>query len=105
MNDQPRSSQFGVLFESALQDYERQTGIVLAQDPLAKRLEDCYSVESVVGVLRERAPAFGGDSDGGRIVKALEGVVSVLHTLSNSAVLSEVTDTVRHKTRTGVTCL
>jgi len=60
-----------------LQDYERQTGIVLVKHPLAKLLVDCDSVKSVVGVLRKGATAFGGD--GGRIVKALEGVVSVLH--------------------------
>lgn len=86
-----------------MQDYERQTGIVLVNHPLAKQLVDCHSVKSVVAVLRERAPvAF--DGDGGRIVKVLERVVSVLHGLSDSVVLDEVT-TVRHKTLMGVTYL
>lgn len=106
MDDESRSpSRFRTPLESALQDYERQTGIVLVDHPLAKLLGDCRSVKSVFGVLRERAPAaFGGDGDGGRVAKVLERIVSVLHKLSHGVVSGEVTS-VRHKTWMGVTCL
>jgi hypothetical protein len=104
MNDESRSSShFRGLFESALRDYERQTGIKLVKHPLAKRLQDFHSIQSVVGVIQKRVPAFSGDSDSGRIVKALEGVVSALHMLSNSAALGEVAGIVCHKMRMSVT--
>lgn len=97
--DSRPSSHFRAPLELALQDYESQTGIVLANHPLAKQLGDCRSVKSVVDVLRERVPvAFGGD--GSRIVKVLERVVSVLYELSDRVVLDEV----RFKTWMGVTC-
>jgi hypothetical protein len=47
-----------VLFETALQGYERQTGIVLGNHPLAEQLQDCDSIESVTAVLREQTRAF-----------------------------------------------
>jgi hypothetical protein len=83
MGEQSQSSHFRVLFESALRDYQKQTGIALASHPLAEKLQSCDSVESVTAVLQDQARAFskfrGGD---GRIMKSLGSIVSVLHTLS-----------------------
>jgi hypothetical protein len=90
MNQSGPLSRFRSPFELALQDYEKQTGIELAKHRLAKRLQDCDSVESVVGVLRKRAPALNGGDKIDKIVKALEGIVSVLHTLSKRAVPGDV---------------
>jgi len=105
MSDRSRSS----LFESALQDYERQTGIELVKHPLAERLEDCHSVESVVIVLQEQVQIIGdlrgGDDDGGRIMKSLRGAVLSLHTLSTSTPVGDVFGLVRLQTRVGVSCL
>jgi hypothetical protein len=50
MSGQSASSHLKVLFETALQDYEWQTGIALANHPLAKRLQECDSVESITAV-------------------------------------------------------
>ena len=47
-----------MLFDIALQDYEKQTGTKLVDYPLAKQLEACDSVESVTTFLQERARAF-----------------------------------------------
>lgn len=86
MSGPPTSSRFSVLFESALHNYETQTGIKLAEHPGAEQLLKCDSVESVVALLQEQARAFsefrGGD---GRVMKSLKSAVSVLHTLSSSA--------------------
>jgi len=86
MSDQSQSSRFRVLFESALLDYQNQTGTTLA----AGQLQDCDSVESVTAVLQEQARAFtefrGGD---GRIMKSLKSVVSVLYAFSASSALGE----------------
>ena len=85
MGDQPQSSSFRALFESALQDYQLQTGTTLASHPLAEKLQRCDSVESITTVLQDQARAFSGFcGDNGRITKSLKGVVSVLYTLSTS---------------------
>lgn len=96
MSDQSRSSHFQVLFESALQDYETQTGMVLSKHPLAEQLENCPTVESVTAVLQEQAQAFSEFRSGdGKIVTSLNRAVSVLHALSTSNALGEATSLVR----------
>ena len=101
MSDQSQSSHFRVLFESALQDYQEQTGTTLASHPLAEKLQDCDSAESVTAVLQEQARAFtefrGRD---GKIMKSLTTVVSVLYTLSASTALGEAIGLVRRKAST-----
>jgi hypothetical protein len=90
MADHSQSFHFQVLFESALQDYQNQTGTTLPNHPLAEKLQYCDSVESVTAVLREQARAFTEfRGDDGKIMKSLKGVVSVLYTLSASTALGE----------------
>jgi len=103
MADQSQSSRFRVLFESALQDYQNQTGTTLPNHPLAEKLQNCNSVESVTALLQEQARAFtefrGGDD---RIMKSLKSVVSVLYTLSASTTLGGAIGLVRPKASTDV---
>jgi len=94
MSNQSQSSRFRVLFDSALQDYQNQTGTTL----VAGQLQNCDSVESVTAVLQEQTWAFtefrGGDN---RIMKSLESVVSALYTLSASTALGEAIGLVRRR--------
>ena len=76
------SGRLQVLFEAALQDYEEQTGIVLAKHPLAEQLQNCNSIESVTTVLREQTQAFGDFRGKDKVTKSLNNAVSVLHKLS-----------------------
>jgi len=95
MGDQLQSSRFRALFESALQDYQIQTGTALASHPLAGKLQNCDSIESVTIVIQDQARAFSQvRGDNGRIVKSLKGIVSVLYTLSAS---TAAIDLVRRK--------
>jgi len=87
MTDQPGSSRFGLLFETALQDYEKKTGIVLAEHPLAERLQNCDSVESVTALLCERTQAFKEYREKDKVMKPLKNTASVLHKLSSVASL------------------
>src|SRR5216683_1082597 len=103
MSDQSQSSRFRVLFESALQNYQTQTGTTLANHPLAETLRSCDSVESVTAVLQQKARTFtefrGGD---GRIMKSLKTVVSVVYTLCTSTALGEAVGLVRRNVSTDV---
>jgi hypothetical protein len=101
MSDQSASSHLKVLFEAALQSYERQTGIPLAKHPLAERLQECHSVESIITVLHEQTQSFNEFRGKEKIMKLLKNVVSILHKLSPCAKLGEVIGVVRLKTLMG----
>ena len=82
MSDQIGSSRFEDLFECALHDYEKQTGIPLAKHPLAEQFQNCQSVDSVATLLEEQARVFNEFRKGDKIMKYLKSVVSVLFTVS-----------------------
>ena len=79
------SSNLRVLFEAALDDYKQQTGIELAKHPLAERLQDYNTVESVTAILREQAQDFREFREKDKVLKPLKKVLTVLHRLSSAA--------------------
>ena len=91
MGDQSQSFRFQALFESALLDYQSQTGTILVNHPLAQQLLNCDSIPSVTAVLQTQVRAFsefpGGDD---KIMQLLNHVVLVLHPLSTSTALGAV---------------
>ncbi len=89
MGDHSASSRFQVLFDSALQDYERQTGTTLTNHPLAEQLQTCQSVESTTALLQEQAHAFKAFRETDKIMKSLKNVVSFLSKLSATARLGQ----------------
>jgi hypothetical protein len=85
MSDQPASSHLQVLLDAALRDYEKKTGIALAKHPLADRLQNCDSVESVTAVLHEQTQAFSEFRGKDKVLKPLRKAVSVLCKISATA--------------------
>ena len=84
------SSSLQLLFDAALQNYEKQTRLKLVDHPLSKQLEDCHSVDSVMNVLQQQGrnlTKFRGAD--GKITRSLRRVVHVLHALSTSTTLGE----------------
>jgi len=78
-----------VLFEAALEDYKQQTGIELAEHPLADRLQYYNSVESVTALLREQTQDFKGFREKDKILKPLKKVLTILHRLPSAASLTQ----------------
>ena len=79
------SASLQLLFDAALQSYEKQTRQKLVQHPLSKQLENCHSVDSVMNILQQQArnlTKFRGDE--GKVTRSLWRVVHVLHSLSTS---------------------
>jgi hypothetical protein len=74
-----------MLFEAASEDSKQQTGIELAEHPLAERLQDCNSVESVTAVLREQAQDFKEFREKDKVLKPLKKVLTVLNILPSAA--------------------
>ena len=101
MGDQLASSQLQVLFEVALQDYEKQTGIALVRHPLADKLQNCDSVESVTAVLHEQIQAFSEYRDKDKVLKPIKKAVSVLCKLSSTASFGRDIGLVRPSAVTG----
>ena len=85
MSDQSGPSHLQALFEAAVQDYEKQTCIVLAKHPLAEKLQNCDSVESVNAVFHEQTEAFSQYRRKDKVLEPLKNTVSVLHKLSATA--------------------
>ena len=85
MSDQPRLSRLRVLFEAALEDYKQQTGIELAEHPLAERLQDGNTVESVITILHEQAQDFKEFRQKDIVLKPLKKVLTVLNILPSAA--------------------
>ena len=89
MSDQLGSSRFEALFESALQDYEKQTGISLATHPLAEQLQTCQSVDAVTTLLQEQVRAFSEFRGSDKIIKSLKRIVSALSRVFATATLGQ----------------
>ncbi len=84
MSGQQGPSRFQPLFEAAFRDYEKQTGNKLANHPLAEKLQNCDSVESVTAVLREQTESFSGIRGKDKVLNPLKNVLSVIHKLSSA---------------------
>jgi hypothetical protein len=90
MTDNSPSSHLKVLFDAALRDYEAQTGIQLAKHPLAERLQECHSAESITAVLHEQTQAFNEFRGKDKVIKSLKNAASVLYQLSACAKFGEL---------------
>ena len=77
------SSNFQVIFNNALKAYERRTKKDLLAHPLAARLQDCDSHNSILIVLQEQVQELDqSQTSDERLIKWLDPTVKVLYTLS-----------------------
>jgi hypothetical protein len=97
MDIQSGPARFVVLFEPALQAYEKNTGITLAEHPFARQLRSCHSIESITSVLLSEAKAYGEFEGSDRVNKSIKNTVSILSTLFATASLDEAIDLVSQK--------
>ena len=76
-------SDFQSIFDTALYNYTKQTGINLATYPYARVLQSCRSADDLFNVLQDKAKQFQAYRDGNRkLVNCLKPVVQILHTVS-----------------------
>jgi len=96
-------SRLEVLFDAALESYEKQTGMKLINHTLARQLENCHSVDAIMGLLQQQARTFTEfRGDHGKVKKSLMRTVHVLHALSTSTALGEGVGLVRQMTFLGI---
>jgi hypothetical protein len=93
------SSRLELLFDAALESYEKQTGTKLTNHPFARQLENCYTVDDIMDFLQQRARAFSAfRGEDGKVMKSLKQAVHILHSLSTSTTLGEGVGLVRRTT-------
>ena len=98
MGEQSGSAHFQTVFDSALQAYEKETGVPLADHPLAAQLQDCHSVESITSLLQQQAKDFSDFRGKSRIMKLIDNTVSILFILSSNTALGGSIGLVRQNT-------
>ena len=84
----PSGSHFQELFEAAFRDYEKKTGKILADHPLAEGLQSCDSVEAVTAILLKQIEASSETWEKDKVLKPLRSVLSVLHKLSSTSAVN-----------------
>ncbi len=105
MSSPPGSSRLRDLFETALVDYEKQTGTDLAKHTLADLLQDCNSVEDVAAVLSKQAKGLKEFREQDKVLKPLEKVLTVLHLVSSGSSIAKHVSLVCPKALTVAQCL
>jgi hypothetical protein len=94
--------QFYDLFDAALKEYNRKTGIDIVTDPLTVTLLDCDSSDEVLDILQEQAHAFNQHQNGDgavQLMRQLKPTVDVLLGLSSSGVFGRGFGLVRLRSR------
>lgn len=92
MANQSGSVSFQTLLESALLQYEENTGVTLSKHPLALQLQSCNSVEDFNKLLQDEAKDLRENE---RITKSMKTIVSVLTPLNSVASLPDAVGMVR----------
>ena len=76
-------SDFQLVFDAALSNYSKQTGINLATYPYAQDIQACRSADDLFNVLQDRARQFQAYRDGNhKLINCLKPVLQILHTVS-----------------------
>jgi len=101
MGDQSGSAYFQTLFDSALQAYEKDTGVPLAEHPLAAQLQGCHSVESITTLLQHQTKHFSDFRGKNRIMKLIKSTVPILSTISANPAIGGSIGLVRQNALTG----
>ena len=98
MTDYPGSARFQALLESAIQAYEKKTGVTLtdSEDSLAmRRLQCCHSVDDMSTLLQGQAQAIDDFQRRDRIFKSIKTTVSILSPISSVASFADNVGLVR----------
>ena len=77
------TSNFDLIFDTAVDEYKRLTGLDLRTHPLAAAFDVCNSPDIIVTIFRKQAQAFGRFRKGdGKLLTWLDPTVQVLFALS-----------------------
>ncbi|KAI9455434.1 hypothetical protein BJY52DRAFT_642335 [Lactarius psammicola] len=79
------ATDFKVIFDDALKEYEKKTGTNLTAHPLADKLRTCDSPDAVLNVLQDHKRAYEESRNGDRrLTKLLDLTIHVLYLFSEA---------------------
>jgi hypothetical protein len=79
------SSNFNVIFENALKEYEKKTGHSLIAHPFATQLQECDSPEAILVILQDQVDQFTQSrSRDERLQRWLSPTINVLHAFTET---------------------
>jgi hypothetical protein len=82
MADQLGSTRFRAHFESALEAYQKMTGVTLIKHPLTVKFQDYHSIESITTIFKDESLVSSDLLKNTRITKVIESTVSMSFTIS-----------------------
>jgi hypothetical protein len=94
MGDQLESARFPALFESTLQEYEKNAGVKFAEHPLAFQLQNCDSIDSIIIVFQGQVHAFRGFQESIKVMESIKNTVPILSKISATTSLGDTVDLV-----------
>jgi len=100
MTHQPASDRFQALLESALQEYEKQAGVRLAdrKDSISiQELQLCHNIDDITTLLQVKTQAFNDFQQRDRIIRSIRATVSILTPISTVASVADDAGLVRQK--------
>jgi hypothetical protein len=97
MTNESAPTRFHTLLESALQAYQKNTGITLPEHPLAVKLQSCDSVDSITTILQGQAQAISSFRESDTIIKSIKSTVSILTLLSAATTFDDAFGLVRQR--------
>ena len=99
MTDHPGLARFQALLESAVQAYEKEAGVKLAdlEGPLAKGLQRCHSVDAIATLLQGQTQAVDDFQQSNRIFRTIKTTVSILSPISSVTSVADSVGLVRRK--------
>ena len=100
MADQPGSVRFQALLDSALQEYEKKAGVILAgrnNSLTIQELQLCHSIDDITTLLQTKTQAFNDFQERDRIFKSIKATVSILTPISAVASVADDIGVVRQK--------
>jgi hypothetical protein len=75
--------EFQAIFDVALSNYTKQTGVNIATCPIAQTFQTCDSVDAILDLLQDTAKKFQTYRDGNRkLIDCIKPVVQVLHAVA-----------------------
>jgi hypothetical protein len=78
------SSRFRLILDS-LEEYTKETGIDLTENPFSTSLQSCNSPDEVLQLIRDKAEAFKEFREGNRrLINWLKPVVQVVHAFAGT---------------------
>ena len=103
----PGSARFQAFIDCALHDYEKKSGVTLADsdDSLAIQIQRCHSPDGIMTLLQGKMQDLNDFQQRDRIFKSIKATVTILTPISAIASAADNASLVRQKVQKSCLCI